>query len=95
MLDDIVDQLNHDDKSLKTLVNEILETAEARRSWNGTMKEHIDSRIDELAARYGNLGISRKNLRVEAIKELRRRERREFRDTLKERHGKLPKWCRR
>jgi hypothetical protein len=75
VLDDIADHLTFKDKSLKRLIAEIIDAAEAR--WDGDFtdrRDHIKHRIDELAARYGNLGMTRKKLNNLVRKELRKRQ---------------------
>jgi len=79
VLDDMVEAMTFSDKSLKRLINEILDSAEARRTVFYSMENHIRSRIDELAERHGNLGLTRKRLRNLASKELARRYRRGYR----------------
>lgn len=65
-------EINHD-----RLVAEILDSVEARRlAGNYWSSDHIKQRIDELAERHGNLGITRKKLVNLVKKEERRRWRR-------------------
>ena len=76
ILDAMVEKLTFNEKSLKTLINEILDSAEKRSSLWYSMSDHVKSRIDELADCYGNLGMSRRKLHRLAQKELKRRWRR-------------------
>lgn len=76
VLDDMVEAMTFKDKSLKRLINEILDSAEARLTYYHSIEQHIRSRIDELAERHGNLGISRRQLRRLVAKERQRRVRR-------------------
>lgn len=76
VLDAMVEAMTFKDKSVKRLIAEILDAAEARRTTFWTIESHIRSRIDELANRYGNLGLSRRTLRRLVDKERMRRMRR-------------------
>ncbi|MGD9729942.1 MAG: hypothetical protein AB7V39_26690 [Nitrospiraceae bacterium] len=70
--------------NLKRLIEEILDSAEARVSAGGRYTtDHIKSRIDELADRHGNLGVTRKKLLSLANKALRQRWNRYRRESLR------------
>ena len=79
VLDDMVEAMGFSEKSLRRLINEILDSAEARSIVFFTMEDHIMSRIGELVDRHGNLGMTRKKLCNLAKKELARRQRRNYR----------------
>ena len=79
VLDDMVEAMTFKEKSLRRLINEILDSAEARSTVFFSVDRHIRSRIDELVERHGNLGMTRKKLRNMARKELARRWRRSYR----------------
>lgn len=83
VLDDMVEQLTFNEKSLKKLINEIIDSAESRSKVNFGMEKHVEARVDELAERHGNLGMSRRKLRNLIRKEIRRRQRRSWRDTVR------------
>lgn len=78
VLDDMVDHLIFKEKSIKRLINEILSAAEAR-GYNWSNDCHIEARIDELADKFGNLGITRRRLARLVRKERRRSWRRAWR----------------
>jgi hypothetical protein len=79
VLDAIVEAVEFKEKSLKRLLTEILDSAEARSTMFYTMDAHIKSRIAELVERHGNLGMTRRKLVGLAKKELARRNRRALR----------------
>lgn len=78
ILDDMVEAMTFKEKSLKRMINEILDSAQARSILFYSTERHIKSRIDELVGRHGNLGVTRKKLCNLAKKELARRYRRDW-----------------
>ena len=84
VLDDMVEAMEFGEKSLKRLIIEILDSAEARHTVRLSIEDHIKGRIDELVARHGNLGVTRKKLRNMAKRELNRRWRRAWRQRAKD-----------
>ena len=79
VLDEIAEAVEFKNKSIKRLISEILASAEARHTWSSSIEHHIRCRIDELADRFGNLGLSRRSLRRLVAREDRRRLRRNYR----------------
>ena len=81
VLDDIADHLAFKCKSPKMLTSDIIGVVEARLEispCNVNANAHIESRIDELAARFGNLGMTRKKLNNLVKREFRKRQRRVY-----------------
>jgi len=80
----MAEHLTYKEKKLKQLMDEILDSAEARHSPVYTIGVHIAARIDELADRFGNLGMTRKKLVALVKKERVRRQKRAGRERVKE-----------
>jgi len=80
VLDDMVEAVTFKEKPLRALIEEILDAAEARSMVFYSLNDHLKSRIDELAERHGNLGVTRRRLYDMARKALRRRSNRAYRD---------------
>ena len=83
VLDALRDALYYKDEfNLKKIVIEILDSAKARvecpqsTSHGLRLETHVESRINELVERHGNLSITRKRLRNLVLKEEKRQRRR-------------------
>ena len=76
ILDQISEAVEFSNKGLKKLIGEIIDATESRSGLYDTHERHIESRIGELVARYGNLGMTRRKLHNLVKKELARRRRR-------------------
>ncbi len=87
VLDQIVEAVEFERKTPKQLIGEILDAAEARGGYlsGRPIEFHIKSRIEELVARHGNLGMTRVRLFNMIRKEMHRRWNREYRRLWEER----------
>jgi len=77
VLDEVHDAIFFKQRSLKQMIEEILDSADARSVGGYIRDDHIKSRIDELAERHGNLGLTRKKIYQMTLKAQKARWRRQ------------------